>query len=239
MVPIGHVKAQDNFKLQLADHCSKRFRRGTLPHFSLESKLKLKGERPKGMDKDEWEELDEEKQSAASQIYWVKKLVDLKMKEGIAMSKHLNEFHTIFSQLTAQKIVFPDSMKAMFLLITLSDNWDTFCMVLSNFFTPEGLNVEGRFLTKEVNSKNIEKGKGSSALSVRKGHMRRKWKQVKGKAKSFEQDDKKNNSVKIEEVNVTGSNSDSDFEIAAGDIFLTSSYDFAFLIAKDGYAMSD
>ncbi|MCO5603608.1 hypothetical protein L7F22_057759 [Adiantum nelumboides] len=98
--------------------------------------LKLEGERPKGMDEDEWEELDElacstimltlaecvyfnvakettaygvwqklcsmyKKQSVVSQIYWLKKLVELKMKEGIVMSNHLNEFHTIFSQLTA------------------------------------------------------------------------------------------------------------------------------------------
>ena len=51
-----------------------------------------------------------EKQSAASQIYWLKKLVDLKMKEGTPMSNHLNEFHTIFSQLTAQEVQFQDSV---------------------------------------------------------------------------------------------------------------------------------
>ncbi|MCO5568160.1 hypothetical protein L7F22_021857 [Adiantum nelumboides] len=39
-----------------------------------------------------------EKQSAASQIYWLKKLVELKMKEGTAMSNHLNEFHIIFGE---------------------------------------------------------------------------------------------------------------------------------------------
>ncbi|MCO5598381.1 hypothetical protein L7F22_052476 [Adiantum nelumboides] len=98
--------------------------------------VKLKGERPEGMDKDDWEELDElacftimltlaknvyfnvaketttygvwqklcdmyEKQSATSHIYWLKKLVDLKMKKGTVMSNHLNEFRTIFSQLRA------------------------------------------------------------------------------------------------------------------------------------------
>ena len=123
--------------------------------------IKLKGERPEGINADESEELDElacstimltlsenvyfnvaeettaygvwqklcdlyEKQSAASQIYWLKKLVDLKMKEGTSMSNHLNEFHTIFSQLTMQEIIFPDTVKAMFLLITLPDSWDTF-----------------------------------------------------------------------------------------------------------------
>ena len=41
-----------------------------------------------------------EKQSTASHIYGLNKLVDLKMKEGTAMSNQLNEFHIIFSQLT-------------------------------------------------------------------------------------------------------------------------------------------
>ena len=40
-----------------------------------------------------------EKESATSIIYWLKKLVYLKMKEGIPMFNHLNEFKTIFSQL--------------------------------------------------------------------------------------------------------------------------------------------
>ncbi|MCO5586618.1 hypothetical protein L7F22_040559 [Adiantum nelumboides] len=47
-----------------------------------------------------------EKQSAASQVYWLKKLVDLKMKEGTPMSNHLNEFNTIYSQLSAQGVSF-------------------------------------------------------------------------------------------------------------------------------------
>ena len=35
--------------------------------------------------------------SVASQVYWLKQLVDLKMKDGTPMSSHLNEFNTIFS----------------------------------------------------------------------------------------------------------------------------------------------
>ena len=44
-----------------------------------------------------------DQKSAASQVYWLKKLVDLKMKEGASMSDHLNEFNTIFSQLSVHK----------------------------------------------------------------------------------------------------------------------------------------
>ena len=64
-------------------------------------------------------------QNASSQVYWLKKLIDLQMKEGTSMSNHLNEFNTIFSQLTAQKIMFNYSMKAIVLHVTLSKSWDT------------------------------------------------------------------------------------------------------------------
>ncbi|MCO5611252.1 hypothetical protein L7F22_065504 [Adiantum nelumboides] len=60
-----------------------------------------------------------EKQSAASQVYWLKKLVDLKMKEGTPMSNHLNEFNTIYNQLSAQGVRFDEPVRTMFLLITL------------------------------------------------------------------------------------------------------------------------
>ena len=92
------------------------------------------------------------------------------MKEGTAMSNHLNEFHTIFSQLTTQEISFSNLVKAMFLLITLPDSWDTFRTALSNFVLLEGLssaNVEGSLLTKEINRKNNDKIKGNSALVMR------------------------------------------------------------------------
>ena len=72
------------------------------------------------------------------------------MKEGTSMSNHLNEFHTIFSQLTTQEILFSNTVKAMFLPITLLDNWDTFRTTLSNFVTLDVLtsaNVKGSLLT--------------------------------------------------------------------------------------------
>ncbi|MCO5551595.1 hypothetical protein L7F22_005100 [Adiantum nelumboides] len=93
--------------------------------------IKLKGIKPKDMDEDEWNKMDElalstimltlaksiyfnvaeevlaydawrklsglyEKQSAVSQVYWLKKLHDLKMKEGTPISNHLNELNTIY-----------------------------------------------------------------------------------------------------------------------------------------------
>ena len=107
--------------------------------------------------------------SAASQIYWLKQLVDLKMKDGASMSNHLSEFNSVFDQVSGQGIELNDSLKALFLLITLPDNWDTFCTTISTNAAADGLSsvtVEASLLTEEVNWKNNEASKSGSALVV-------------------------------------------------------------------------
>lgn len=57
-----------------------------------------------------WQKLDAlfEQQSAASKVFRLKKLMNLWMKEGAALSLHLNKFHSTFSQLINQKVNFDD-----------------------------------------------------------------------------------------------------------------------------------
>ena len=87
------------------------------------------------------------------------------------MSNHLNEFNTIFSQLSSQEIKFDDCVKAIFLLVTLPESWDTFCMAVSNSAPASGLtsaNVESSLLTEEADRKNLDSSRGgSNALVVR------------------------------------------------------------------------
>ena len=87
------------------------------------------------------------------------------------MSSHLNDFNTIFSQLSAQEIKFDDFVKAIFLLVTMLESWDTFRIAVSNFAPTSGLtsaNVESNFLTEEVNRKNLDNTHSSeNALTVR------------------------------------------------------------------------
>ena len=69
------------------------------------------------------------------------------------MSNHLNEFNTIYSQLLAQGVKFDEPVRAMFLLITLPESWDTFRIALSNSAPPDGLTiagVEGSLLMKKL-----------------------------------------------------------------------------------------
>ena len=129
-----------------------------------------------------------EQKSAASQVYWLKQLVELKMKEGTTMSSHLNDFNTIFSNLNAQDVEFQDSVKALFLFITLPDSWDVFCTAISNSTPVGGLtaaNVESSLLTEEVNKKNLDNTRGGSTALVVKGRTFDKKKgQGRGKSKS-------------------------------------------------------
>ncbi|MCO5580985.1 hypothetical protein L7F22_034860 [Adiantum nelumboides] len=95
-----------------------------------------------------------DKHLAASAVYWIKKIIDLRMEEGASMNAHMNEFNTIFSELATQKITFEDNVKAMFLLVTLPESWDTFRTSISNSVLADELtstNVESSLLTKEIN----------------------------------------------------------------------------------------
>ncbi|MCO5604984.1 hypothetical protein L7F22_059159 [Adiantum nelumboides] len=86
------------------------------------------------------------------------------------MSTHLNEFKTILSQLQAQEVEFQDSVKAMFLLVTLSDSWDTFCIAINNLAPENGLkcaDVESSFHMEELNCKNVDDSRSSNAIHVR------------------------------------------------------------------------
>ena len=65
------------------------------------------------------------------------------------MSDHLNEFNTIFIQLSAQEVEFQDSVKTQFLAVGLT---------LAN--------VESSLLTEEVNKKNLESNRGGTTLIV-------------------------------------------------------------------------
>ena len=67
-----------------------------------------------------------DKKSPASQMYWLKQLMDLRMKENVTMSPHLSQFHAILKNLTLQDITFAEDVTPLFLLSTLSESWDVF-----------------------------------------------------------------------------------------------------------------
>ena len=61
----------------------------------------------------------------------MKKLYNLKMKEGASVAEHLNEFNIITSQLSSIKIVLDDEIRAILLMCSMPDSWENLVVAMS------------------------------------------------------------------------------------------------------------
>ena len=57
-----------------------------------------------------------------NKIFLLKKLVNIKLKEGTLMTDHLNTFQSIINKLATMKMVMDDEMQALLLLCSLPNN---------------------------------------------------------------------------------------------------------------------
>ena len=71
-----------------------------------------------------WKKLHDlyEKNTTSNKVFLVKKLYNLKMKEGASVAEHLNEFNIITSQLSSVKIVLYDEIRAILLMWSMPDS---------------------------------------------------------------------------------------------------------------------
>ncbi|GKV11817.1 hypothetical protein SLEP1_g23036 [Rubroshorea leprosula] len=81
-----------------------------------------------------WTKLEElfERKNALKKASFIRKLVNLKYKEGKNVYEHLNNFQEIFNELVIVKLAIDDEVQALILLSSLSDNWETLVVTLSN-----------------------------------------------------------------------------------------------------------
>ena len=56
----------------------------------------------------------------------------MKMSEGGSIADHLNEFNTLTSQLSSVKLNFVDEVRALLILCSLPESWNSLVMVVSN-----------------------------------------------------------------------------------------------------------
>ena len=116
-----------------------------------------------------------ESKSASNKVYLMKKLFDLRMKEGTNVTSHLNEFNIIFTQLISQGLEFGEEVKCIFMLCSLPPSWDTFCTAISNSAPGTGLvynDVIGSLLTEEIRRKSMESTKQGDAYVASDGKQR-------------------------------------------------------------------
>ncbi|GJW59032.1 retrovirus-related pol polyprotein from transposon TNT 1-94 [Tanacetum coccineum] len=64
-----------------------------------------------------------EKPSASNKVFFIRQLVNTKMKEGASVTDHVNEFNSILSRLLLVDIKFNDEVQALLLLSSLPESW--------------------------------------------------------------------------------------------------------------------
>ena len=72
-----------------------------------------------------------------NKLFLMKRLFNVKMKEGITMDEHPNELHIVLNQLNSLRIVFDDEIQAFLLMSSMLDSWHNLVITISNA-TPKG-----------------------------------------------------------------------------------------------------
>ena len=73
-----------------------------------------------------------EKPSAINKVYLMRRFFNLQMSETGSVSDHINEFNMIVSQLNSVDINFEDEIKALILMSSLPESWDTVVAAISS-----------------------------------------------------------------------------------------------------------
>ncbi|MCO5584202.1 hypothetical protein L7F22_038125 [Adiantum nelumboides] len=103
----------------------------------------------------------------------MRKLVGMQLDESKSAAEHLSLFTSILSQLQDSSLPpFYDKMKAIFLLMTLHDSWETLVVSLSNNPNLTFDGVRGSILNEEIRRKQVEK-EAAQPTWLEAGHRRR------------------------------------------------------------------
>ena len=108
-----------------------------------------------------------ENNTPVNQVHLMRKLVGMQLDESKSAAEHLSLFTGTLSQLQDSRMApFDDKLKAIFLLMTLPDSWETLVVSLSNSPNLTFDGVRGSILNEEIRRKASGEG-GNSANMVR------------------------------------------------------------------------
>ena len=62
----------------------------------------------------------------------IRRLVNLKYKDGNSIAEHLSNFQGLLNELSTMKLKLDDEVQALLLLSSLQDSWETLVVSLSN-----------------------------------------------------------------------------------------------------------
>ena len=78
------------------------------------------------------------KKTSGNKIILIRRLVNLKYKDGSNMVKHIKSFQGIVNKLVSMKMKIDDEMQTSLLLSSLPDSWETLVIRVNNS-TPNGI----------------------------------------------------------------------------------------------------
>ena len=122
-----------------------------------------------------WEKLKAtyENTTPVNQVHLMRKLVGMQLDESKSAAEHLSLFTGTLSQLQDSGLpAFDDKLKAIFLLMTLPDSWETLVVSLSNNPNLTFDGVRGSILNEEIRRK--ASGEDSGSTNVARGRTEKK-----------------------------------------------------------------
>ena len=99
-------------------------------------------------------------------MFLIKQLMNLRYREGAPLADHVNAFQGIINQLSSMGISFEDEVRALLLLGSLPDTWETLKVTLCNS-APNGVVTWNLVKTKVLNEevRRIAEKRNSSSHS--------------------------------------------------------------------------
>jgi hypothetical protein len=81
-----------------------------------------------------WQKLESlyERKTAQNKAFVIRRLVNLKYKDGHSVTEHLSNFQGLLNDLSTMKLALDDEVQALLLLSSLPDSWETLVVSLSN-----------------------------------------------------------------------------------------------------------
>ncbi|KAA8523891.1 hypothetical protein F0562_010314 [Nyssa sinensis] len=139
-----------------------------------------------------WKKLEAryEQKTATNKAFLIRKLVNMKFKEGGSIADHLNEFQSVVNQLATMKMVIEDELQALLLLSSLPDIWETLVVTMSNS-APDGKlsmgQVSSSLFNEETRRKLVGTDNAQALVSENRGRSKNRGHKGHGKSKGRSQ----------------------------------------------------
>jgi transposase InsO family protein len=113
-----------------------------------------------------WQKLESlyERKTAQNKAFVIRRLVNLKYKDGHSVTEHLSNFQGLLNDLSTMKLALDDEVQALLLLSSLPDSWETLVVSLSNS-APSGVITMSMVKDSMFNEEARRKEQGISSQS--------------------------------------------------------------------------